>query len=248
MLENDPKLEEDARQKDHPGAGSCDENQPPLISRLTHDSVYLSGLSLTSYNLGRGPDVPVGLTLHWARPVFLPAGGNSRTAMVAALSPADINYDETLSTLRCVPEGGGPCPDPSSGGVGVGVDPSSQVRTPLWGPSTCDSLRLQVSVGDTWVCVGPVPFSPPFGVHCGAVSSPGPPWSSPGELCSNLHSAVGLGAIGGLHLAKRHGLWDSPSGCRAGTMGGSLVPSPAGGCLATYLVGRIWPLLATQHQ
>ncbi|XP_017900722.1 PREDICTED: kinesin-like protein KIF1A, partial [Capra hircus] len=27
-------------------------------------------------------------------------GGNSRTAMVAALSPADINYDETLSTLR----------------------------------------------------------------------------------------------------------------------------------------------------
>lgn len=31
-------------------------------------------------------------------PLFL--GGNSRTAMVAALSPADINYDETLSTLR----------------------------------------------------------------------------------------------------------------------------------------------------
>lgn len=32
--------------------------------------------------------------------VFYRAGGNSRTAMVAALSPADINYDETLSTLR----------------------------------------------------------------------------------------------------------------------------------------------------
>lgn len=29
--------------------------------------------------------------------------------MVAALSPADINYDETLSTLRCVLAGGGPC-------------------------------------------------------------------------------------------------------------------------------------------
>lgn len=28
-------------------------------------------------------------------------GGNSKTVMVAALSPADINYDETLSTLRC---------------------------------------------------------------------------------------------------------------------------------------------------
>lgn len=27
-------------------------------------------------------------------------GGNSRTAMLATLSPADINYDETLSTLR----------------------------------------------------------------------------------------------------------------------------------------------------
>ncbi|XP_007240786.3 kinesin-like protein KIF1C isoform X1 [Astyanax mexicanus] len=27
-------------------------------------------------------------------------GGNSRTAMIAALSPADINYEETLSTLR----------------------------------------------------------------------------------------------------------------------------------------------------
>ena len=27
-------------------------------------------------------------------------GGNSKTAMLAAISPADINYDETLSTLR----------------------------------------------------------------------------------------------------------------------------------------------------
>ena len=30
-------------------------------------------------------------------------GGNSKTVMVAALSPADINHDETLSTLRCAP-------------------------------------------------------------------------------------------------------------------------------------------------
>ena len=28
-------------------------------------------------------------------------GGNSRTVMVAAISPAAINYDETISTLRC---------------------------------------------------------------------------------------------------------------------------------------------------
>ena len=27
-------------------------------------------------------------------------GGNARTTMIAALSPASINYDETLSTLR----------------------------------------------------------------------------------------------------------------------------------------------------
>lgn len=27
-------------------------------------------------------------------------GGNAKTSMVAALSPADVNYDETLSTLR----------------------------------------------------------------------------------------------------------------------------------------------------
>lgn len=29
-------------------------------------------------------------------------GGNSKTTMIAALSPADVNYDETLSTLRFV--------------------------------------------------------------------------------------------------------------------------------------------------
>ena len=28
-------------------------------------------------------------------------GGNSKTIMIAAISPADINYDESLSTLRC---------------------------------------------------------------------------------------------------------------------------------------------------
>jgi kinesin family member 1 len=27
-------------------------------------------------------------------------GGNSKTVMIAALSPADVNYDETMSTLR----------------------------------------------------------------------------------------------------------------------------------------------------
>ncbi len=31
---------------------------------------------------------------------FLCKGGNSRTMMLATLSPADVNYEETLSTLR----------------------------------------------------------------------------------------------------------------------------------------------------
>uniref|UniRef100_A0A1I8FP64 Kinesin motor domain-containing protein n=1 Tax=Macrostomum lignano TaxID=282301 RepID=A0A1I8FP64_9PLAT len=31
-------------------------------------------------------------------------GGNSKTVMIAALSPADINYDETLSTLALLNE------------------------------------------------------------------------------------------------------------------------------------------------
>ncbi len=30
------------------------------------------------------------------------AGRNSRTAMIATISPADINFDETLGTLRFV--------------------------------------------------------------------------------------------------------------------------------------------------
>ena len=33
---------------------------------------------------------------------FSISGGNSKTAMIAAISPADINYEETLSTLRQV--------------------------------------------------------------------------------------------------------------------------------------------------
>jgi hypothetical protein len=30
-------------------------------------------------------------------------GGNAKTVMIATLSPASDNFDETLSTLRCVP-------------------------------------------------------------------------------------------------------------------------------------------------
>lgn len=34
---------------------------------------------------------------------YVTVGGNSKTTMIAAISPADINYEETLSTLRYAP-------------------------------------------------------------------------------------------------------------------------------------------------
>lgn len=74
--------------------------------------------------------------------------------MVAALSPADINYDETLSTLRCVLEGGGPC---SSTWLRVGLGPSlPESGTPArdgcllgGGRLSCDSLRFRVPLRGT---------------------------------------------------------------------------------------------------
>ena len=60
--------------------------------------------------------------------------------MVAALSPADINYDETLSTLRCVPRGvDPPCPPPA------GLGSSGSSRCLLAGPAHLDFLRLQMA-------------------------------------------------------------------------------------------------------
>lgn len=73
--------------------------------------------------------------------------------MVAALSPADINYDETLSTLRCVLERGGPRPRPGSGMVWMPLC-LSQEHCFGGGHLVWGSLRLQVAVGGTWVCTG----------------------------------------------------------------------------------------------
>lgn len=53
--------------------------------------------------------------------------------MVAALSPADINYDETLSTLRCVPRG-------------LGVGRSGPSRRLHRGPAPLGPSRLPVAV------------------------------------------------------------------------------------------------------
>lgn len=97
--------------------------------------------------------------------------------MVAALSPADINYDETLSTLRCVLKGGGPCAPAWHGGRG-----GSLLKSGTWargvplgqgGCLCCDSLRLRWPSGGAWVLMGPAQAPPPVRVHFGAASGPG---------------------------------------------------------------------------
>lgn len=92
--------------------------------------------------------------------------------MVAALSPADINYDETLSTLRCVPEGGGPCA-PTWLGWESGTPATERVT--LGGATSPGTPG-----GSAGVVVGPVPFPPPAGGHFGAAGSPGPLWHEAG--------------------------------------------------------------------
>ena len=77
-----------------------------VISALAESSLAPSTLS--SYNLKKGANVNIkkksefipyrDSVLTWLLKENL--GGNSKTAMLAAISPADINYDETLSTLR----------------------------------------------------------------------------------------------------------------------------------------------------
>ncbi|CAF0730672.1 unnamed protein product [Brachionus calyciflorus] len=78
-----------------------------VISALAEQSMTSSTFS--SYNLKKSSN----LNLKKKPEQFIPyrdsvltwllkenLGGNSKTAMLAAISPADINYDETLSTLR----------------------------------------------------------------------------------------------------------------------------------------------------
>lgn len=109
--------------------------------------------------------------------------------MVAALSPADINYDETLSTLRCVPEGGGP-----GAPTWLGWESGTPVteRVTLGGATSPGTPG-----GSAWVIMGPVPFTPPAGVHSGC-GQPGTPVARGWDHCacglSSLHSSVGCGS------------------------------------------------------
>ena len=59
------------------------------IVHLPHVSIHLSTIHLVPFR-----DSVLTKLLKNA------LGGNSKTVMIAALSPADINFDETLSTLR----------------------------------------------------------------------------------------------------------------------------------------------------
>lgn len=101
--------------------------------------------------------------------------------MVAALSPADINYDETLSTLRCVPRGLGWRERT------LQAPPGGRLR---WAPQ-----------GSQW------PAGPP-GLHGPLVCPtacdlewPRDPETKLGEQCSRLSGSprpAGHGATGGL--------------------------------------------------
>ena len=79
---------------------------PPLIQEITKSSFGLcpitDAITITlSSSLLRDYDV-VNSAMLLSNSSNSFTGGNSKTAMIAALSPADINYDETLSTLRSV--------------------------------------------------------------------------------------------------------------------------------------------------
>lgn len=69
------------------------------LSTLGRVIAALADLSTGKQKKGRGSQVPYrDSVLTWLLKDSL--GGNSMTAMIAAISPADINYEETLSTLR----------------------------------------------------------------------------------------------------------------------------------------------------
>ncbi|KAM0285658.1 hypothetical protein ACHAQH_001364 [Verticillium albo-atrum] len=69
------------------------------LSSLGRVISALADLSTGKKKKGTGSSVPYrDSVLTWLLKDSL--GGNSMTAMIAAISPADINYDETLSTLR----------------------------------------------------------------------------------------------------------------------------------------------------
>ena len=69
------------------------------LSTLGRVISALADLSSGPKKKGKGSQVPYrDSVLTWLLKDSL--GGNSMTAMIAAISPADINFDETLSTLR----------------------------------------------------------------------------------------------------------------------------------------------------
>jgi kinesin family protein 1 len=81
------------------------------LAEVSNGSMMQSATSMSNLKKTSASNTPVNLNKKKAE--FIPyrdsvltwllkenLGGNSKTAMLAAISPADINYDETLSTLR----------------------------------------------------------------------------------------------------------------------------------------------------
>ena len=70
-----------------------------VLGKVIHALAEASDSSKKKKSASKGDYIPYrDSALTWLLRENL--GGNSKTAMIAALSPADINYDETLSTLR----------------------------------------------------------------------------------------------------------------------------------------------------
>lgn len=70
------------------------------LQRLSSDMATEGKPGYEDKNLGFNLNTCISVSVSAPFYFLVFSGGNSRTAMVAALSPADINYDETLSTLR----------------------------------------------------------------------------------------------------------------------------------------------------
>ena len=72
-----------------------------IAFNLTNFSTFVIGCDQAMKKKKKGDHIPYrDSVLTWLLRENL--GGNSKTAMIAAISPADINYEETLSTLRFV--------------------------------------------------------------------------------------------------------------------------------------------------
>uniref|UniRef100_A0A8D1FWV9 Kinesin-like protein n=1 Tax=Sus scrofa TaxID=9823 RepID=A0A8D1FWV9_PIG len=123
-------------------------------------------------------------------------GGNSRTAMVAALSPADINYDETLSTLRYADRAKQiRCnavinEDPNNKLIRELKDEVTRLRDLLYAQGLCSGRfckNVSRPLCARWGCAGPAALLPPAWPRASVRRCPPPaPSLDPPLLCLAL--------------------------------------------------------------